>query len=490
VASFDPSVIADIGGNQPDVAGSIAKGYTLKDLMNENQLTTLKLNSEKRAQSDQEAVRSILSQSDLTTDKGVTEASAKLTQAGQPDAAMKVRSYAQQYQSGQIEQYRQKVDLAVTSHGIIDNKIDGIWSAATAMKEEKTPDGRPKYTDAAINAFIQGQIPAAISEIQTADLPDQVKKTALGGVQPFLAKNGSQITYDQLTQLEQQSKQGMEKLKQHQQEILGQRKEATAERSEAERERHDQRTEDLMASNPNRAPPPAGTQDLLASLTEKGVTIPQGMRSRPVLNSTLSGLIRRNPGLSVDEIADKVAAGALSFAAEKKETQTAAGIAGRTSVGENELIDFAPKALAISDKVPRGNFVPYSRLKQMGEANISDPDLKELYGRTNAILNAYDVVASRGGTDKDKRAENRKNLEAADSPQAYRRAVETMIDEAKIAKRAARKAEGRDPGQDAGGGSSSQPPPQALQSLKEGVHTTFGNGQVWTLENGKPVQVQ
>ncbi len=34
------------------------------------------------------------------------------------------------------------------------------------------------------------------------------------------------------------------------------------------------------------------------------------------------------------------------------------------------------------------------------------------------------------------------------------------------------------------------PPPQALQSLKEGIVTTFANGQRWTLRNGKPEQVQ
>jgi len=32
-------------------------------------------------------------------------------------------------------------------------------------------------------------------------------------------------------------------------------------------------------------------------------------------------------------------------------------------------------------------------------------------------------------------------------------------------------------------------PPAALSQLKEGQHTTFGNGQTWTLEGGKPVQV-
>lgn len=33
-------------------------------------------------------------------------------------------------------------------------------------------------------------------------------------------------------------------------------------------------------------------------------------------------------------------------------------------------------------------------------------------------------------------------------------------------------------------------PPQAISKLKEGVVTTFGNGQKWTLRNKQPVQVQ
>lgn len=41
-----------------------------------------------------------------------------------------------------------------------------------------------------------------------------------------------------------------------------------------------------------------------------------------------------------------------------------------------------------------------------------------------------------------------------------------------------------------GGGNTGALPPQALAQLKDGLHTTFGNGQVWTLQNGKPVRVQ
>jgi hypothetical protein len=33
-------------------------------------------------------------------------------------------------------------------------------------------------------------------------------------------------------------------------------------------------------------------------------------------------------------------------------------------------------------------------------------------------------------------------------------------------------------------------PPQAIKQLKQGQNTTFGNGQVWTLDsNGQPIQV-
>lgn len=40
------------------------------------------------------------------------------------------------------------------------------------------------------------------------------------------------------------------------------------------------------------------------------------------------------------------------------------------------------------------------------------------------------------------------------------------------------------------GGAATTLPPQALAQLKDGLHTTFGNGQIWTLQNGKPVRVQ
>lgn len=180
--------------------------------------------------------------------------------------------------------------------------------------------------------------------------------------------------------------------------------------------------------------------DLLGALAEKGVNLPAGFRSKAQMSSTLQSLLDRNPGKSVDEIADKVAAGKIEFGAETKETQVAAGQAGKIAVAQNEIKQFAPLVLSASEQVPRGSFVPINKLVQMSEANISDPNLKRLKVYINTLDNAYDQLAARGGTDKEKRAENRSNLMAADSPATLKVAIDAYLKEAEAAERAASQA--------------------------------------------------
>lgn len=179
---------------------------------------------------------------------------------------------------------------------------------------------------------------------------------------------------------------------------------------------------------------------LMAALAERGVSLPAGLRSREQQAQLYQGLIDRNPGKTPDEIADLIARGQIEFGAQKKETSTAAGMAGKVEVGLNEMEDFIPRARAASAKVSRGDWVPLTTLLQMADSSISDPDIKELKLRTNAVLNAYDVISARGGTDKDKRQHNRSQLLDADGPAAYDRALSVLLDEAKIAHKDAVKA--------------------------------------------------
>lgn len=180
--------------------------------------------------------------------------------------------------------------------------------------------------------------------------------------------------------------------------------------------------------------------DLLGALTERGVSLPAGMRSRQQQISTLNGLLSRNGDKTPDEIADMLKSGQISFSSEKKLTQTAAGVAGKVEVAGNEIEDFAQIALDASAKVPRGTFVPMTKLFQTADENLSDPNLRTLKSYTQSIMNAYDLLGSRGGSDVTKREENRKLLMSADSPEVYAAAIKAMQTEAAVAHKAAMRA--------------------------------------------------
>jgi len=115
--------------------------------------------------------------------------------------------------------------------------------------------------------------------------------------------------------------------------------------------------------------------------------------------------------------------------------------AGGIAIAIQELIQFTPLALAASDKVSRTSFVPFNKLMQMGEQNISDPDLASFAVNTQSVLNAYNQVASRGGAGNvDAQQHNRDLLSNAQSPEAYKAALNAITAEANAAERAAQNA--------------------------------------------------
>lgn len=176
--------------------------------------------------------------------------------------------------------------------------------------------------------------------------------------------------------------------------------------------------------------------DLLAALAEQGVSLPAGMRSKEQQLATVRSLISRNPAMSADEIARKVGTGQIGFNVDKKETSTAAGISGKIRYAENEIQNIAPVIREASQLVPRGSFVPWNKLKQMGESSISDPNLKQLKSYMNTLSNAYDMLAARGGTDQEKRSHNRAMFDTADSPEALDAALQAVENEAALSDRA------------------------------------------------------
>jgi hypothetical protein len=173
---------------------------------------------------------------------------------------------------------------------------------------------------------------------------------------------------------------------------------------------------------------------LMAATAEQGVSLPTGFRSKAQQIELYQGLLDRNPDKSPDEIAKMLKTGQIEFGAQKKETQTAANIAGKVQVFANELYKNLPLLRSAAKDVPRGNWVDLTNLLQTADTHISDPKLKTLKGYINSTMQAYDGLGSRGGMDKDKREANRKLLLSADGPEAFEAQLKVFEKEAQIAK--------------------------------------------------------
>lgn len=179
---------------------------------------------------------------------------------------------------------------------------------------------------------------------------------------------------------------------------------------------------------------------MMAALAEQGISLPTGFRSKEQQMTLYQGILDRNPGKSPEEIAKMLKTGQIEFGAQKKETQTAAAVAGKVEVAQNEIDEFVPLVQKSAASVPRGKFMPLTRLMQASDEQMSDPNLRALKININSLLNAYDMLASRGGTDVEKRKEVRSLLTSADSPEALESALKQFQAEAAAAHRAAVKA--------------------------------------------------
>jgi hypothetical protein len=288
---------------------------------------------------------------------------------------------------------------------------------------------------------------------------------------------------------EAKSKAGQAQIKQR----LEQLKADTATKKEGETERHNQEMEsqgrgrvdqgqqkiDMNRQKAEEAHKSFGGEngDLAAELAIRGVSLPAGFRSKSQQVELLEGLRRNNPDLSLPELAEKIASGQLSFANAKVEGRAAAGVAGKVTYAEHEIEQTIPLLREASKNLPRGQFVPWSKLQQMGQAADSDPNLKEFKAYMTSLSNAYDMLSARGGTDAAKREHNRELFNTADSPEALDRVLKAVQNEAQASGRAAdesmrdaanRNRSTKDPGATPAAGGTGSAPTQVLRFDSKG----------------------
>lgn len=161
----------------------------------------------------------------------------------------------------------------------------------------------------------------------------------------------------------------------------------------------------------------------------------QGARDIAAVQNRLASLASEQ-GVAPEDIASKQ----QELSAVGKSLQVAGGQAGKVAVGLNELKQFGPLVTQASAAVPRGNFVPWNKLKQMADTSISDPALLRFKTQMTALENAYNQVAARGGSDVGKREHIHQLFSTANSPEAVATLVDAVNQEAQSAETAAQDA--------------------------------------------------
>ena len=99
-----------------------------------------------------------------------------------------------------------------------------------------------------------------------------------------------------------------------------------------------------------------------------------------------------------------------------------------------EARKFLVLAQRASDQIPRSNVVPFNKLLQTAEKDLSDPKLKAFASYNNALVNQYVRAISGTGAPTDMvRAHAYELLQTSDGPAAYKAVTKTMDEEMEAA---------------------------------------------------------
>lgn len=420
----------------PDMIGQAAQAYTLKSAM---------LQSQKAEQdmADQSALKTVMSDPnafDADPSSGVPipkpETMLKLYQTS-PTAAQKLAEGTQKIRAEADASRKRAMEM---QHSFVQ-QVGPVAATLAAEAEAVKGDDAAKWAaiapkvDAANQQFAQLAQQAGIKNFKPVTNMTELQSSAsqfskyaenrLRAVQP-------QTPHERQTEINQAAAAVREDARIRQGDARIDIMDRRAGAAEARAAAVDARATDKKASFEGR------NGEILAALAERGASLPTGFRSKEQQLGLLNALSSRFPDQTADQIAEKIQKGQLDLAGLKKEVQVAGTQAGKIAYAENEIKQTIPLVREASAKLPRGQFVPYNKLKQMGETAFSDPDLAEFRMYMTSLSNAYDMLAARGGTDMEKRKENRRNFDTAQGPEALERVMQAVLKEAAASGRAAK----------------------------------------------------
>lgn len=142
--------------------------------------------------------------------------------------------------------------------------------------------------------------------------------------------------------------------------------------------------------------------------------------------------VQKDLGVSDEELGTRVA----EFEGRKAGERTLGTQEAKMGSAAFEAEGAIKQARGVIERLPRTSFLPLNKLVQGYQNQTLNPDQAELYGRTQAIVNTYSAVMSRGAnvTTDSARAHANDLLNTAGDPATYNRMLDTMMSEINMAK--------------------------------------------------------
>lgn len=417
MANLDTAAIQDIGSNAtPDFAGAQARGLTLADLYDQNQLNKIHVKEATDAQSDMTYAKQILAGKDLSKLEDQNAAVAEITKRNPQLGMQLMKGFSSQRQDAAKENLDQ-LDLYKAKNDVIGGQLYSLKEKHDAILQ-----ANPKATPQQIHDAMQQDVIGMVTQLSQATTPNG--QPLLNNQDRQLLMKGLGNGYDPqfintMVQRSQQARQA----------IQDQLKQRDADRKDKHEEAYERNALSVQAGRAERSANAA--EGLLDDVDAKEMAEQYLAGDKSVMTGLGRGAqgakniikVRRaireaaeKAGLNGADIAAKLAE-YQGYVAEQRTLGTSTANVQQASSEAGKMIQNAREASA---KVPRAKWLPWSQLSQMTDKQLNDPDLVSLKGATTEVINTWArAINPKGVATVEDKKHGYELLNAAQDQEAY-----------------------------------------------------------------------
>lgn len=430
MASFDPSVI---GGIADSGVQSQKDAYTLYDDKNRVQLNSLNLQNAKEEQTDHLAVKKILQNSDLSTEKGVNEAAEKASKVS-PELGMKLKKDAAVQQGMNLDNEYKKMQNAQEQVTPLINSIDATLGG---LQKDKEQFDKGQITKAELDGrAAKAMLPQILSlKMEHPELSQYLDK--------FL-QNPQGLTYQSLVSAENQTKNGRDMAKQRSEEIKTAQNQYRLEQGDKRLENQHEETMSLIKKRDedekdkeSKKLDPDTAKFIAKQYVDTGDKSVFTGLGRSAGDMAMARKAVREYAESIGMTPAEVSAKVAEFNGYLSEERALGNRQAAIDSAASEAGKVIPIAKKASDAVPREKWVPVNKIIQAGKVMTSDKDLAK-FGQANLTMaNVYSrAMNPTGAATVSGRDHALEMLGTATSQDAYNGVLEILAQEIDAAKAA------------------------------------------------------